>query len=159
MQNLTFLRPSFFTIWILLAVPSTFVQGMQESEYDEALAISLGADDYGMKSYVMVILNTGPVTVEDEQKRNEVFRGHFANMKKMAQNQQLVIAGPFSNSAPKRGLFILNTDDVALAEKWVKSDPAVKAGVFSYELSNWYGSAALMQINSIHTRIQKNSIE
>jgi len=28
--------------------------------YDKALADSLGADDYGMKSYVFVILKSGP---------------------------------------------------------------------------------------------------
>ena len=36
-------------------------------EYDKALADSLGADDNGMKSYVLVILRTGPAVIEDKE--------------------------------------------------------------------------------------------
>lgn len=130
-----------------------------ENNYDAELANTLGADDYGMKSYVLVILITGDAIISDEQQRNELFRGHFANMARLAKDNILVVAGPLMRAEPKRGLFILNVASVEEAEVIVKTDPAVQAGIFSYELSAFYSSAALMQVREIHNRIQKLKIE
>jgi hypothetical protein len=56
---------------------SSFVAKSQSDnpKYDKALADSLGADDYGMKMYVLVILKTGPVQVTDKAKRDSLFMG------------------------------------------------------------------------------------
>lgn len=140
----------------ILAVIST----SHASEYNEALAEELGADDYGMKSYVLVILQTGEKDSEivDKEERGEYFKGHFANMSRLAEEGKLVLAGPLAENAPNRGLFILNVGSLEEAEKLVKTDPAVKAGIFTYSLSKYYGSAALMKVNEIHKSIQKKSI-
>jgi len=58
-----------------------------------------------------------------------------------------------------RGLFILNVKTIEEAEDLVKTDPAVKAGIFVYEMTKLYASAALMQVNEIHGKIQKTKIE
>lgn len=128
------------------------------AEYDEALAKSVGADDYGMKPYVMVILVTGDKVVEDKTKRNEAFAGHFANMSQLAEEKKLVVAGPLGDAEPKRGVFIFNTDNLESAESWVKTDPAVEAGLLSYELYKMYSSAALMLVNEQHKKLQKKPI-
>lgn len=133
--------------------------GKAAIKYNEKLAKRLGADDYGMKNYVLVILVTGKKKIEDAAERNKIFRGHFQNMERLADNGKLVLAGPFVDAEPKRGLFILNVATLEDAEALVKTDPAVKAGVFDYELSRLYSSAALMQINNIHKRLQKKTIE
>lgn len=127
--------------------------------YDTELAEKLGADEYGMKSYVFVILKTGKVEIKDEQKRNELFRGHFANMGRLAKEGKLVLAGPFMEGGEKRGLFVFDVKTIEEAKKLVETDPAVKAGLFDAELTKWYGSAALMKINELHTRIQKTPIQ
>jgi len=118
----------------------------------------VGADDYGMKPYVMVILKTGTAEITDKAERDKVFAGHFSNMKKLAEAQKLVVAGPFSDAAPKRGLFILNVNNIEAAEEIVKTDPAVAAGVFDYELSLLYSSAALMLVNENHKKLQKKAM-
>ena len=41
--------------------------------YDEALAKKLGADDYGMKMYIMVILKSGTNTTETKAKTDSLF--------------------------------------------------------------------------------------
>lgn len=128
-------------------------------DYDAKLAKQLGADEYGMKSYVFCVLKTGKTKIEDPEKSKEVFAGHFANMGRMAKDGKLVVAGPFVEGAPKRGLYIFNVATIEEAEALVKSDPAVKAGVFEYELTKLYCSAALMKINEIHGKIQKTKIE
>ncbi|WP_370391789.1 hypothetical protein [uncultured Winogradskyella sp.] len=75
-------------------------------KYDEVLAKKLGADDYGMRYYVLVILKTGPNVSEDKAARQQAFLGHMSNMKTMVKNNQLVVAGPFEqNDEEYRGLF------------------------------------------------------
>lgn len=130
------------------------------STYNAVLAQELGADDYGMRSYVMVILKTGPndKTLTDETKRAEIFKGHFSNMKTLAEDKHLVLAGPFGDpEGIRRGLYIFNVKTVEEAQSLVMKDPAVKAGIFTPEFTPYYGSAALMQVNSVHKRIAKNT--
>ena len=135
--------------------------GFSEHEYNTDLAIELGADDYGMRSYVFATLLTGPqdALITDAQQRKELFTGHFANMGRLADDDKLVLAGPFIEGGKKRGLYIFNVTTIEEAEALVKSDPAVAAGIFEFELIKYYGSAALMKINEIHKQIQKIKIE
>lgn len=133
--------------------------GSEEPSFDPALAEELGADEYGMRSYIFVMLRTGPAVIEDEQKRNEMFAGHFANMSKLAKEGKLVLAGPLSNGTNERGLFIFNAGSIEEAQQLLQDDPTIAAGVFTAEYINYYGSAALMKINDIHARIQKTKIE
>jgi uncharacterized protein YciI len=125
--------------------------------YDAELAKKLGADDIGMKTYVLCILKTGPSNAEVQgDARKEIFAGHFANIGRLAEEGKLVVAGPFGkNDRTYRGLYIFNVATVEEAEKLVVLDPAVKAGVFTYELTPWYGSAAMMIVPETHKRIEK----
>ena len=65
-----------------------------ENNYDAELAKTLGADDYGMRSYIFATLLTGPndAAITDEKQRAELFKGHFANMGRMAEEGILVLA-------------------------------------------------------------------
>jgi uncharacterized protein YciI len=130
------------------------------SEYDAELAERLGADPYGMRNYVLAILKTGPndssITGEE---RKEIFRGHFANMNRLAAEGKLALAGPFGeNDQAFRGLFVLAVTTAEEGRALTESDPAVKAGVFVVEYLPWYGSAAVMQVNDIHTRIAQEGM-
>ena len=52
----------------------------------------------------------------------------------------LKVAGPFGkNDFTWRGLFILDCASREEAEKHVKTDPSVAAGVFIYDIVPWYG--------------------
>ncbi len=125
--------------------------------FDPELAKKLGADERGMKAYVLCILKTGPKDSEFKGKeRQEIFAGHFANIGRLADEGKLVVAGPFGkNDKAYRGLYIFNVPTVEEAEKLVVLDPAVKAGVFVYELTPWYGTAAMMVVNETHKKIEK----
>ena len=127
--------------------------------FDADLAQSLGADDYGMRTYVLVILKTGPAEITDEARRKELFAGHFSNMARLAEDGKLAVAGPFIEGGEKRGLYIFNVADIAEAQALVETDPAVAAGIFTPELTKFYGSAALMTVNETHLKIQKKSVE
>lgn len=125
--------------------------------FDAELAKKLGADERGMRMFVLCILKTGPKDAEIQGKeRQEIFAGHFANIHRLAEEGKLVVAGPFGkNDRSYRGLYIFNVTTVEEAETLVVSDPAVKAGVFLPELTPWYGSAAMLVVNETHRKLEK----
>lgn len=129
--------------------------------FDQKLADSLGADKYGMKPYILVILKTGPKDKEiaDPTKRAELFKGHFANINALADSGKLVIAGPFStaNSLKYRGIFLLNCKTEEEAKELLKGDPTFSAGIFEAEILPWYGSAAIGTYLKTHKKIAKEN--
>jgi uncharacterized protein YciI len=128
-----------------------------ERAFDPELAKRLGADERGMKMYVLCILKTGPRDADVKgDERKEIFAGHFANIGRLADEGKLAVAGPFgTNDKSYRGLYIFNVATIEEAEKLVMLDPAVKAGVFVPDLTVWYGSAAMMVVSETHKRIEK----
>lgn len=126
--------------------------------YDSTLAHKLGADDYGMKKYVFVILKTGTYKPKDSIESQSLFMGHMANMQRLAKEGKLTVAGPFGKNELKyRGLFILNVSTLEEAQKLVQTDPAIKIGLFEVDLIPWYGSAALPEYLPIHEKVQKKN--
>lgn len=129
------------------------------SGFNQKLADSLGADKYGMKPYDIVMLTTGSAKIEDKAKMDELMKGHMSNIRKLAKEGKITVAGPFSekNNRNYRGMFIFNTKSKEEAESWVKTDPAVATGVFGYEIFLWYGSAALPLYLKHHDEIAKEN--
>ena len=71
-------------ILLSLACGSSHAQVADARPTDSALAAKLGADARGMRNYVLVILKSGPERVADGPARVEMFKGHFANMERLA---------------------------------------------------------------------------
>jgi uncharacterized protein YciI len=126
--------------------------------FDPVLAAKLGADDYGMKSYVLVILKSGNNKTNDDATKNAAFRGHMDNIKRLVAMDKLIVAGPMGNNDMSyRGIFILNVPTLEEAAELLKSDPAIKAKYLDAELYNWYGSAALPEYLLASDKIWKVS--
>jgi hypothetical protein len=125
--------------------------------YDAALASAVGADEHGMRKYVLVILRTGPTRVPDGPERQEMFRGHFANMTRLAEEGKLALAGPLDGVDGWRGLFILSVPTIDEAKPLVATDPVIQKGEMVAEYHAYFGSAALMKVNELHAKIQKKS--
>ena len=123
--------------------------------YDPELASSVGADEYGMKNYVLVVLKTGPTKVPVGPERDEMFQGHFANMKRLAGEGKLALAGPFDGVDGWRGLFIFAVSDIEDARKLVATDPVIVKGEMTAEFHKYYGSAGLMMVRETHDRLAK----
>jgi uncharacterized protein len=146
-----------------LLVFNIFGQGylfaqVEKAQYDEALAMKLGADDYGMRSYVMAFLKRGPGGPYSAEERAEIQRGHMAHIQQMADDGKLVLAGPFMDDQEVRGIFLFKVDSIEEAEALTANDPAVIAGTLVFELRPWYGTAALSELINIYPRIQKKKI-
>jgi uncharacterized protein YciI len=141
----------------LAATLLTALSIAQNKVYDSALAKKLGADDYGMKKYVMAFLKTGPVEIKDSVQRREMLMAHLKNIQRLANAGKLIVAGPFMDDQKIEGIFIFNVESVDEARELTASDPAVKAGALEMELHPWYGSAALVEIPALHANVQKKS--
>ncbi len=124
--------------------------------YNESLAKTLGADEYGMKQYILVMLKTGDNKTAGKQESNEAFRGHMENIDKLVKDGKLIVAGPLGkNDKTYRGIFILNVPTIEEARELVLTDPAIKANLLAADLFEWYGSAALAEYLPISDKIWK----
>lgn len=140
---------------ISLGPATATAQDKPASHYDAALAKSLGADERGMRSYVLVVLKTGPTKVPSGEKRTQMFAGHMANIQRLADEGKLVFAGPLDGIDGWRGLFIFATPDIATAKTYVDTDPVIINGEMVAEYHVLYGSAGLMMMNEISRKISK----
>jgi len=128
----------------------------QQKGYDAELAKKLGADDMGMKNYVLVLLKTGPANITDKILRDSLFMGHMKNINMLADSGKLVVAGPFGkNSDGLRGLFILNTPSIDVAREMLRTDPTIRENIFEALYYPWYGSAALSEYLEAARKIEK----
>jgi uncharacterized protein YciI len=126
--------------------------------YDSTLAKTLGADDFGMKRYIWVILKTGSNETKDKEFVSECFRGHMDNIRRLAEEGKLVVAGPLGkNKNSYRGIFILNLTTIEEANELLQTDPAIKEKLLEADLYNWYGSAALPLYMEASDKIWKNN--
>jgi len=124
--------------------------------YDSTLAKNFGADDYGMKTYILVILKTGSNTTEDKALKDSLFAGHLKNIRLLVDQNKLIVAGPLvKNEKTYRGIFILNVKTFEEANQLLETDPAVKEKLLDAELYQWYGSAALPDYLKASEKVSK----
>ena len=154
-----------FTLTLLVITKLTFGQINPEkdtlafnSKYDKTLADKLGGDDYGMKSYFLVILKTGANTTKEKGLISQSFRGHMDNINRLVKEGKLILAGPLDkNENNYRGIFILdNIKSIEEAKQLLQTDLAVKNGLLDYEIFTWYGSAALPEYLPFSEKISKS---
>lgn len=135
---------------LLIALLSLFAAGQlmaqqTNPQYDAELAARLGADDYGMKKFVLVLLKTGSNTTSHQDSVSTAFRGHMNNIEAMVKAGKLLVAGPVmeQSNGSYRGIFILNVQTEEEALELLAKDPAISKNFLHPELYFWYGSAAL----------------
>jgi len=130
-----------------------------DTKYDEILAKSLKADEYGMKKYVFCLLKSGTNTTASKEETKKLFEGHMTNIGKLAKEGKLVVAGPFmKNDRNYRGIYIFNVETIEEAQALVATDPAINAKLLEAELTPWYATAALQETLKIHEKIAKKKI-
>ncbi len=124
-------------------------------QFDAELAKRLGADARGMRHYVMVVLKTGPNKMPAGPERNEMFAGHFANIKRLSDEGKLVLAGPADGVEGWRGIFVFAVKDIEEAKQLTATDPVVVKGEMVPEFHKMYMSAAVMEIPDIHKKLSE----
>lgn len=129
-----------------------------QSVYDTMLAQKYGADDYGMKLYVMAYLKRGPNRSKDSLEAAQLQKAHLQNINRLAEEGKLLLAGPFLDDGEIRGIYIFDVKTIEEAKKLIETDPAIQKGSLVMELHPWYGSAALMAIPELHQKLEKQTI-
>jgi len=81
------------------------------------------------------------------------------NITRLAEEGKLIIAGPFLDDQPLRGIFIFDVTTIEEARLLTLTDPAIKAGTLVMELHPWYGPAALNEITQLQKQVQKRRFD
>lgn len=149
------------SLFIFVFFLFSLISFSQETEikFDEKLAKSLNADEYGMKKYVFCLLKSGTNTTVSKEESKKLFEGHMANINKLAKEGKLIVAGPFmKNDRNYRGIYIFNVETIEEAKTLVATDPAIKANLLEAELTPWYCTAALQETVKIHEKIARTKM-
>lgn len=127
--------------------------------YDAALAQRLGADERGMRKYVLAFLKAGPKRDQPPEEAQQIMKGHLANIGRLAKAGKLVLAGPFMDDGTVRGIYVFAVESIDEAAALTATDPAIQAGRLEMELHPWYGSAALVELDAIHRRVSRQALD
>jgi uncharacterized protein len=106
--------------------------------------------------YFLILLNR-PVNATQLSKEAgaKLQEEHMANIRKLAADHKLLVAGPFLDDTTLRGIFILQAESAAQAQAWADSDPAIKAGRLSAELHGPW----LIDASAIHAPAEPPGME
>ncbi len=126
--------------------------------FDAELAKKYGADEYGMRQYVIAFLKKGPNRNQDSLTSAKLQNAHMENIGRLAEEGKLIVAGPFLDDTDLRGIYVFDVKTVEEAEALTQTDPAIQAGSLIMELHPWYGSAAMMAIPEIYPKLSKVKI-
>ncbi len=97
-----------------------------------------------MAQYFVGLIYRGPTwSPEVTEEVQELQAAHLANIGRLMESGEMVLAGPFTDDGDLRGLFFYHVDTLEEAQALVDSDLAVKAGRLRVELHPWWGSASL----------------
>jgi uncharacterized protein YciI len=97
-----------------------------------------------MMVYYLVLLYRGAAwTPEETPATRQLQEEHMANIRRLAKEGKLILAGPFEEDTDLRGLFLLKAASLAEARELCASDPAVKAGRLRPEIHSWWGPAGI----------------
>jgi uncharacterized protein len=107
----------------------------------------------GEADYVLALLRSGPSGADlSPEERVQLMQGHLANINRLAQEGDLLVAGPFGMPNPDptlRGIFVFRGGDVAHVRELCASDPTVKASVLVPELFPMRAPAAMLRLHDL----------
>ncbi|HEV8200301.1 MAG TPA: YciI family protein [Candidatus Polarisedimenticolia bacterium] len=99
---------------------------------------------YEMTTYYVGLLYRGPSwSPEDTPEHRRIQEGHLANIKRLADEGKLILAGPFSDDGDLRGMFVFLVGSLQEAKALVDTDPAVQAGRLRVELHPWFSAKGI----------------
>jgi uncharacterized protein YciI len=108
-------------LWLLLAVTLVSAAGAQ------------AASEASGYFFVLLKRPANPAQLSKEA-AEKLQQEHLANIRRLYEEQKLVMAGPFLDDTALRGIFVLHAESLAQAGAWANGDPAVQAGRLAVEV-------------------------
>ena len=137
------LLPSLMPVFIGFFINTSTISA-QNLEIDslgfETFEMTDGDTTYLMKKYFIVYLKKGPIQDHSPDEASKIQEGHRANMKKLAADGSLCIAGPMADDGNIRGIMILSVPTLQEVERMVAKDPAVIAGRLIMEVQPFWAA-------------------
>ncbi len=90
-----------------------------------------------LEQLILGFLMRGPNTSQTGAEAQEIQKGHLAYMTKLREEGKLLVAGPFMDDSPMRGIVIYRVATVDDAKALAAEDPAVKAGRLVVDAHPW----------------------
>lgn len=92
-----------------------------------------------MEVLFLGLLRRGPTWIPELTDEVEALQeAHLANIHRMKESGELVVAGPFGDDGELRGVYIFRVGSLDEAIALANADPAVKAGRLIFELHPWW---------------------
>jgi uncharacterized protein len=105
--------------------------------------------------YQLVLLRRPPNAPQlDAEAGQKLQEAHMANIRRLLKEGKLVMAGPFLDDTPLRGIFVLKTESQPEAERWARTDPAIQANRLAPEFHTW-----IQPESTFHTPPESNPME
>jgi len=93
-----------------------------------------------MNTVYFAFLKKGPNRKEGDGETPEIQelqKAHIANINRLAEMKKLVVAGPFGDDGPLRGIFVFRVGSLKEAEDLCATDPMIKINRLAVELHPW----------------------
>jgi uncharacterized protein YciI len=99
--------------------------------------------------FYMALMKKGPKwTAVKTKKTEQLHEQHFAYVTSLLESGKAMIAGPLSDDAETRGVFIFRAQSADEAKTWAENDPAVKSGNLIVEMHPWWAEDVMKKPNS-----------
>ena len=93
--------------------------------------------DKSMRAYLGFLFRGDKWTPEKTPATEALQKAHLANIVRLAELKKLVVAGPFGDDTPLRGIFVFRVASIDEARELAATDPAVQAGRLKIEMHPW----------------------
>ncbi|MEP6741602.1 MAG: ubiquitin-like small modifier protein 1 [bacterium] len=105
--------------------------------WSEDVMKKTATSDKSTRAYLAFLYRGDKWTPEKTPATEELQRAHLANIVRLAELKKLVVAGPFGDDTPLRGIFVFRVASIDEARELAATDPAVKAGRLKLDIHPW----------------------
>lgn len=98
------------------------------------------------KTYYFGMIRAGSERSQSNEEAAEVQKAHLANIRRLADEGLMALAGPFwnaDNTNDIRGIFVYDVDSIEHADMLVDTDPAVQKNLLAVDVYPWLGSETM----------------
>lgn len=92
---------------------------------------------FELKQYFFVMLSKGPNQNQDSAIIAQTMKGHLTNILRLEKMGKLVLSGAFPDAENWVGIHIFDCKTEAEVINYLKADPAITTGKFTYKIYRW----------------------